>query len=204
VLWFGIERILSYYWDDFYLPSQQIFAFSLTKYNQAINQTIEREKALSLPIWNVRTTTDVLPELKPDELSSVLEPHFPQPDEAMYRYPERSDDLLGAKLLRKVRAILYVSRKHIAEPYRFVYEAELQNKFRKGEIGAVRVCEPPQMWTELRIGLELETGFDECIWRVGKTEQGVAVQFLANPYFPLWLCGEAIDQAFADEPFLQD
>ena len=50
------------------------------------------------------------------------------------------------------------------------------------------VSEPPPNPIEVRIGLDKDV-FVESIWQVGKIGDDVAVLFVSEPHFPLWITG---------------
>jgi len=56
----------------------------------------------------------------------------------------------------------------------------------------ISISDEPVLWNEIVIGLD----YSECIFRIGKIETNVAVLFVKNPYFPVWLKGQAINKIF--------
>ena len=69
--------------------------------------------------------------------------------------------------------------------------------------GDIRVCDPPEKWTEMRVGLD-RPDFPEARWQIGKTDDRIAIRFMQYPDFPLWVCGKPFDDALHSEPFLQE
>ncbi len=60
------------------------------------------------------------------------------------------------------------------------------------------ICEPPDAFNETRIAL---TDGTDAIWRHSRVRGRVAVRFVANPAFPLWLHSPAFDAVFSLESF---
>lgn len=116
-------------------------------------------------------SAEQLPEFSSSELQFALQQNFPDAEITLYSTPPIPNDLLGRKWVRRVQEIL------------------------QSKNPSLQVVPPPATWTEYHIGLDTRE-FAECIWRVGRNEQGIAVQFMAHPYFPLWVGGEAIQAAF--------
>lgn len=116
-----------------------------------------------------------LPEdLLADELRTVLKTLFPGDlDLPLYRIPEADDDPRGKRLFRNVL----------------------------NAIGneTLQICEPPEQYVELRIGLDFQNS-EEAVWLVGKVKDDVAILFITEPYFPAWVSG--FGQAFLSETFL--
>lgn len=159
------------------IPIKWICVFDVQEYRRTVDSIPERYRR---PSGLSLTKQDESSELKPAELAHWLKGQFPDPQYAIYRDPKLDNDGFGRKMLR-----------------RFI------DAFT--DCGDdVRICSSPQHWTELQIGVDPPEGFCEVIWLVGKTEEGVAVRFVEFPTFPLWLCGEVFNRAFASEPFLQE
>lgn len=117
---------------------------------------------------------DGLPILTIPEIRVVLKEAFPPPEAASYRNPALASDWSGERLLRKLCYLL-------DEPKETLY-----------------LGPEPASWSELAIGLELP-GLPESRWCLGQTDGNLAVLFLAQPRFPIWLYGSVIEKAFSEE-----
>ena len=115
-----------------------------------------------------------LANLTPEEFRNILLRSFPPGDSAIYVSPESPGDVLGARLVRRTQRLFF---------------DELPEQ--------IRVAAPPEKWLEIRIGLDAK-GFPECVWRVGETKDDLAVWFVSNPSFPLWVSGKHVTEAFRD------
>jgi hypothetical protein len=117
---------------------------------------------------------DLPPVLMTEELRKILKRIFPHDlDLPLYRIPPRDGDLRGEKLFRRV-----------------------WNTIGGGQI---RICDVPEKYVELHIGLD-KREFSESVWQVGQIGEDVAICFLSEPYFPVWVCG--FGQAFQPEEAL--
>jgi hypothetical protein len=115
-----------------------------------------------------------LPELSQDEFRWLMARQLPDATLPLYRTPERPDDPRGWRLLWQGKAVVDG------------WDTEY-------------VASPPQDWIELRIGLDLPPEFPECVWRIGRAENGLALLFVSKPCFPVWICGEVVNRAFNAE-----
>ncbi|MEO8606395.1 MAG: hypothetical protein ABI690_00815 [Chloroflexota bacterium] len=114
------------------------------------------------------------PHLNTEEIRTFLKKVFPRYlDLPLYRIPEREGDTRGEKLFRQVWNVL--------------------------SSGELCISDAPEKPVEIHIGLDTHE-FSEAIWQVGKIGDEVAVLFLAEPYFPIWVSGFA--QAFGAEDAL--
>jgi len=120
--------------------------------------------------------SQALSALSADELKLLILAELPEPDLALYCLPELVGDPRGFKLLRRAQQALW------------------------DQVETIAVTSEPEDWIELHLGLD-EFGVPECIWRIGKIEFRWAVMFLAKPYLPVWLRGEAIAAIFASIVF---
>lgn len=62
---------------------------------------------------------------------------------------------------------------------------------------SMTICESPEHFRTIRIGIETE-GVPETIIEIGVVDGKPAVRFVANPGFPLWLTSELIQLRFAN------
>ncbi len=118
--------------------------------------------------------------LSPEQFYSVLHFKFPLPEDTLYTIPPLPNDPRGERLIKNVFEHFFVASPSPLSQH-------------------IDIAIPPEQWGEIRIGLERD-GFPEAVWRVGRTPTGIAVGFVKYPSFPLWLCGEHVDRAFA--PFI--
>ena len=182
VLWFGTQDKFISIVD---LPSDSIYIFSATQYVEAIKEAQTAESNLRKqaepkllqrfinclrgeprqPFIIISAPKEIkpLPQLKPEELQDVLRTLFPRDlDLPLYRMPEHPDDFRGASLFRAVWDVINM----------------------KG----IYISEPPQNPIEIEIGLDADV-FVQSKWQAGKIGEDIAILFVAEPHFPLWLGG---------------
>ena len=188
ILWFGFHHTFLSTFDGSTLPTDVIYGFALTQYHEAVNQAQvslvqnkvvkqSEPKPLQKFLNVLRGTASIeqpktqpvkkeikpLPTLTSQNLKDVLLRLLPYDFSLpLYRMPELDDDRRGERL------------------YRAVWDAiSLQD---------IQISEPPPNPIELRIGLDKDV-FVEAVWQVGKLGDDVAILFVSEPHFPLWISG---------------
>jgi hypothetical protein len=201
ILWFGkSSNIYSLEISDYqsYRSGlhQTFIIFEMQHYVKVVENAVSGTS--KPPITFGRKLHGKLPSLVAQELEWLLKPSFPKLDDVIYRIPEDENDPSGAKLIQRGIGAVETDFKKL------VLIHQLENLNRDGKLEPVCVSDVPEVWIEIRIGLDLFE-FTEARWRIGRTKDGeLAVQFVSYPSFPLWLCGEVVDKAFAGETFLHD
>jgi len=106
-----------------------------------------------------------LPVLNSREIRAELQlQSIPDPRDGLYRDPDSTFDDMGRKMLALSRDII--------------------------EGGAEwTCCEPPAVYNEIRVGLELPD-VPEVIWRVGAQGDQICLQFVALPRLPAWVTAD--------------
>jgi len=178
--WSALNKHTYYFFDKFeYLKTVTSF---YERYDKPTNHKINRESlSARLPKHLEDTQLTEIPvappKLHPIELRELLSELLVNRAES-YRFPQSSKNCSGEKLKAKlVKAI-------INSP-------------------TVEIVIPPKKWIEYRLTYHFSKD-GPCIFRVGYTDQQrIAIQFVSNPGFPLWLCGTEFDIAFQDEDILR-
>lgn len=198
IVWFGIYSYFAF--SESKLLIDTVYVFDIVQYQQSIQQATA---ALSQPkpvkesqpnflhkllntvfgILTVKpsvthspstaTTIKPIPTLRSQDIKDALLEVFPYDwDLPLYRIPELADDRRGERL------------------YRAVWEAiSLQE---------IWISAPPPTSIEVRIGLDKEV-FVECLWKVGRVGDDIAILFVVEPHFPLWLKGFQSIKRFVDD-----
>jgi len=108
IFWFGTEK---YGWIK-RLPHLWVVAFNKAHYESVLSNLVTTDY---LPSY-AQPTLRRIPSLSSAELAQFLEFHFPETDEAIYVVPPIEDDLLGARTLRRIRSLLYLTEKLLQNP----------------------------------------------------------------------------------------
>lgn len=186
VLWFGSHDMFISTYDDSPLPSNSVYMFKAAQYADAVKQAQAAESSLRKPV-EVNTLQKFInrlrgvksdqpfrvigapkevkpiPHLKPAELQDILRGLYPRDlDLPLYRMPEHPDDFRGSSLFRVVWDVINM----------------------KG----ITISEPPPNPIEIEIGLDADV-FVQSKWQAGKVGEDIAILFIAEPHFPLWLGG---------------
>ena len=163
------------------LEPGEVFVFDLAQYRESTLACVYEDS----PTLSVQNSGSTLKPLNEFELSCILLGSLPQEDDPIYTVPKLPQDPNGQTLILKTKEYLVDIpwRRHLAN-------ALLSN---------VQPCDSPQDVVDIQIGLEIVlVGFQEAIWQFGKTDDRIAVRFISYPYFPIWICGRQIDEAFGD------
>lgn len=185
VIWYGANDPELYYGHTPDALHQNILTFDKAHYTAVIDAQAPTPEQVEIYRRPGALPPDHLPDLKLDEIKQLFLDRyhnvdktlaFAEADDAIYRIPEHPNDSRGYWLIYRL--------------WKAILEAENP---------AIAVCDPPETWIELRIGLDLP-GVPEAVWWVGKIEGRAAVRFIAYPSFPLWLGGQAIETAFSNDP----
>lgn len=184
VFWFGFNLRMPFDFEYVPLSVNAIRMFDAVQYKQMIDQinaaSAEREHVkeakptflrslldylFGTPVveTKVKPTPQPIPILTRKEIQAILIDLFPRDlDLPLYRVPELAVDRRGARLFRTVWDAI--------------------------NTGKVQISDPPPITIEVHIGLDTRD-FSESVWRVGKLGDNVAILFVSEPHFPLWLTG---------------
>jgi hypothetical protein len=114
-------------------------------------------------VGQVRDEATLPPYLTTEEMRTCLKKLFPRDlDLPLYRIPAREGDTRGEKLFRHVWNVI--------------------------SSGELRISDAPEKVAEIHIGFDTRE-FREAVWQVGRVGDEVAILFLAEPYFPIWVSG---------------
>lgn len=187
VLWFGLNFTIYDTSEGSPLPTDSLYVFDAKQYQRAIEeaQSQQVQKARlkeaeissiqkffnflsgkppeNFKIADIKSEPKPLPVLSSVELSDVLRHLYPRNlDLPLYRMPELESDKRGAELFRAVWNVINTQKAEISEP--------------------------PTSAIEIRIGLDTDE-FVECLWQIGRVGDDIAILFVVEPHFPLWVSG---------------
>ncbi len=201
IYWFGFHLSFLFThmpsYDGSTLPTDFIYVFDAKQYQLAIDeaqlqqvQNTQHKEVESPPlrkIFNflrgtprenfksigINSEPKPLPVLTSTELSDVLRHLYPRDlDLPLYRMPELDSDRRGAELFRAVWNVINTQK--------------------------ARISEPPDSVIEIRIGLDMDV-FVECLWQFGRVGNDIAILFVVEPNFPLWISGFQAINRFVDD-----